>query len=434
MSLPLKSTFALGLAVAAFFTFSGSLLDSVKTSEKTPEKASDEILEVGIPNIYTKPSSPLSPQVEYSKDFYLNHKVRKGESFTSLFSEYGIDEKSQEVVSALTEKEKELSLKKGEHIELALNDKGKLHKLLLPLEENSFMLLEKEGSEFSTSNITYTKEDKERIAVGSIQTSFAQAADRAGLSYRVVDELVDLFAGRFSFQKDFRKDDRFVVIFRDSIREDGKSLGYTKVLAAMVSVKGKNYVAVRYVGKDGKERYFDEEGDLIGEAFLRYPLKFSRISSKYSLSRLHPVLKRRRPHLGVDFAAPKGTPVRSVADGQIIKAGRSGGAGIMLKVKHSGKYSTAYLHLSRIAKGIRKSKNVKRGQIIGYVGSTGLSTGPHLDFRFYKNGKSVNPLTVKLPKIDHLDSKTKVKKRFLKRVLFTLEHYHKVDLKDFYVG
>ena len=117
-----------------------------------------------------------------------------------------------------------------------------------------------------------------------------------------MDELVDLFASRFSFQRDFRKGDRFAVIFRDSVREDGKSLGYTKVLAAMVSVKGKKHVAVRYVGKDGKERYFDEDGDLIGEAFLRYPLKFSRISSGYSRSRLHPVLKRRRPHLGIDFA------------------------------------------------------------------------------------------------------------------------------------
>ena len=146
--------------------------------------------------------------------------------------------------------------------------------------------------------------------------------------------------------------------------------------------------------------YFDEYGNSLRKTFLKAPLKFSRISSRFSYSRLHPVLKYRRPHLGVDYAAPRGTPVQSVGSGVVVKAGYSGGAGHMIKVRHNSNYTTAYLHLSRYAKGITAGAKVEQGQIIGYVGSTGLSTGPHLDFRFYKNGVPVDPLKVDPPSSD----------------------------------
>jgi murein DD-endopeptidase MepM/ murein hydrolase activator NlpD len=396
-----------------------------------PVESSTQLLS---PQINSFVPQEIHSEMVYPKTIKVVHKIRSGESFRSLFSEYGVEDPSEPIRAAILSDRKDFSFTKGSTLELALNGEGKLAYLRFPSAESDFLLRRVKGGAFETSEIVYEKEDKERIAVGEVRTSFAAAADRAGMSYRVVDEVVDLFAGKFSFHKDFRKGDRFVVIFRDSVREDGMYLGQTEVLAAMIIVKGVPNVAVRYAGDDGVARYFNQDGELIGDAFLRYPLKFSRISSYYSRSRLHPILKRRRPHLGIDFAAPRGTPVRSVADGSILKAGRSGGAGIMLKVKHNEKYATAYLHLSRIAKGVKRGSRVKRGQIIGYVGSTGLSTGPHLDYRFYKNGKSVDPLKVKLPTVETLNAKNKVDERFLKRVLYTLKHYQGVDLEEFYFG
>ena len=148
--------------------------------------------------------------------------------------------------------------------------------------------------------------------------------------------------------------------------------------------------------------YYDLEGNSLRKAFLKAPLKFSRISSGFSHSRLHPVLKIRRPHHGVDYAAPSGTPVYALGDGKIIKAahGYNRGGGNMIKIRHNGVYSTAYLHLKAFAKGIKTGVYVKQGDLIAYVGTTGLSTGPHLDFRFYKNGKAVNPLKVESPPVE----------------------------------
>jgi len=146
--------------------------------------------------------------------------------------------------------------------------------------------------------------------------------------------------------------------------------------------------------------FFDDKGQSLRKAFLKAPLKFSRISSRFSNSRMHPILKIRRAHHGVDYAAPVGTPVYSIGDGVIIQTSHSGGAGNMIKIKHNSVYSTAYLHLKNFAKGIKQGVYVKQGDVIGYVGSSGLSTGPHLDFRFYKNGNPVDPLKVEAPPVE----------------------------------
>ena len=148
-----------------------------------------------------------------------------------------------------------------------------------------------------------------------------------------------------------------------------------------------------------RQHYVDETGVKLGNYFLRYPLKFTRISSVFSKSRFHPILKKSRPHNGVDFAAPTGTPVRSVGDGTVIDAGYRGGAGNMVKIKHNDKYSTAYLHLSKFAKGIKKGVKVSRGQMIGAVGKTGWATGPHLHFSLYIDNKYVDPFKVNIPKV-----------------------------------
>jgi murein DD-endopeptidase MepM/ murein hydrolase activator NlpD len=187
-------------------------------------------------------------------------------------------------------------------------------------------------------------------------------------------------------------------------------------------VAGKHYAAIRQTRQDGSAVYIDEKGEVLGGYFLKYPVQFSRISSVFSDSRLHPVLKYRRPHYGVDFAAPVGTPVRSVADGVVVEAGRNGGAGIMLKIQHDSRYSTAYLHLSRITKGITVGTKVKRGQLIGNVGMTGLTSGPHLHYSLYDHGKYIDPLQAKLKLVN--PDQVQVSRVKLKAELEKLEQYH----------
>lgn len=192
--------------------------------------------------------------------------------------------------------------------------------------------------------------------------------------------------------------DRFSVDF-DEQYVDTNYIGLGRIHGAYFHHANHDFYAIPFM-QDGVESFYDQEGNSLRKAFLKAPLRYSRISSRYSHSRLHPILKIRRPHLGVDYAAPIGTPVLSIGDGKVIKTGYSKGNGNMVKIQHNSVYATAYLHLSHYGTGIKTGAYVKQGDIIGYVGSTGLSTGPHLDFRFYKNGYPVDPLKVEAPPVE----------------------------------
>lgn len=229
---------------------------------------------------------------------------------------------------------------------------------------------------------------------GTIETSLYDAITEAGGSPVLVNELADVYAWEIDFFG-LQKGDAFKVVY-ERFEVKGADAGMGKIISSYFEHMNAPFYAFRYDQGEGDE-YFDEEGKSLRKTFLKAPLRFSRISSGFSYSRLHPILKIRRPHLGVDYAAPTGTPVVSVGDGVVIRASYSKGGGHVVKVKHNGNYTTAYLHLSRYGKGIKSGTVVKQGQIIGYVGSTGLSTGPHLDFRFYKNGKAVDPLKIDPP-------------------------------------
>lgn len=210
-------------------------------------------------------------------------------------------------------------------------------------------------------------------------------------------ELSEIYAWSIDFFG-LQPGDRYKVIY-DETFVDSLSVGITKIHAAWFYHGGREFWAIPFV-QDSVLSFFDEEGNSLRKAFLKAPLRFSRISSRFSHSRLHPILKIRRPHHGVDYAAPTGTPVLAVGDGQVTAAAYERGGGNYVKIKHNGVYNTTYMHLSRFGKGIRKGAWVKQGDVIGYVGSTGLSTGPHLDFRFYKNGAPVDPLKVEAPPVE----------------------------------
>jgi murein DD-endopeptidase MepM/ murein hydrolase activator NlpD len=238
-----------------------------------------------------------------------------------------------------------------------------------------------------------------RVAIGSIHTSLWNAMIDNGLNPTLANELSEIYAWSIDFFG-LQPADSFCVVY-DEQYVDTLLVGLGKIHIAFFRHNNQDFYAIPFM-QDSIENYFDLDGNSLRKSFLRAPLRFSRISSRYSHSRLHPILKIRRPHYGVDYVAPAGTPVQSVGDGTVVEVrrGYNNGGGNMIKIKHNSVYSTAYLHLSGFAPGIKPGVYVQQGDIIGYVGATGLATGPHLDFRFYMNGNSVDPLKVKVPPLD----------------------------------
>lgn len=249
-------------------------------------------------------------------------------------------------------------------------------------------------------NITPFKKEIRKVikySSGVIETSLWESMIDGGLHPTLASELSVIFAWTVDFFG-LQKGDSYKVIYEEMFI-DGKSLGTDRIFGAQFTWTGKTITAIPFI-QGGQETFFDNEGNSLRKAFLKAPLQFSRISSRFSSSRMHPILRIRRPHFGVDYAAPVGTPVQSIGDGKIISATTENGSGKMVRIVHNSVYSTAYLHLSRFGQGIYPGAFVKQGDIIGYVGSSGLSTGPHLDFRFYKNGSPVDPLSVEAPPVE----------------------------------
>ncbi len=231
---------------------------------------------------------------------------------------------------------------------------------------------------------------------GTITDTLYDSCLRAGLPANLIMDLADLFAYDIDFNTDLRPGDSFAVHFEDSVK-GGKRVHSGPILAAEMMVGGERYQAFLYTFSDGYKDYFDAEGNSLRKLFLKAPLSYSRISSTFTKKRLHPVLKIYRPHLGIDYAAPTGTPISALGNGTITFVGKKGGFGRYIEIRHNGTYRTTYGHLSAFAKGLHKGMKVTQGDLIGYVGSSGLATGPHLDFRFYKDGKPIDFLKTDFP-------------------------------------
>jgi murein DD-endopeptidase MepM/ murein hydrolase activator NlpD len=236
-----------------------------------------------------------------------------------------------------------------------------------------------------------------RYSSGSISTSLWEAAMENQLNPNLSSELSEIYAWTIDFFG-LQQGDRFKVIYEEEFIGE-KSIGIRKIHAALFEHAGNSIYAIPYI-QGSTMSFYDTTGASLRKAFLKAPLRYSRISSRFSGARYHPVLKIVRPHHGVDYSAPTGTPVVSIGDGRVTRTAFENGSGRIVRVTHNSVYSTAYMHLSRFGPGISPGVYVKQGQVIGYVGSSGLSTGPHLDFRFYRNGSAVDPLRVEAPPVN----------------------------------
>jgi murein DD-endopeptidase MepM/ murein hydrolase activator NlpD len=235
------------------------------------------------------------------------------------------------------------------------------------------------------------------MASGEIRSSLFAATDAAGLPDAIAIQIADIFASEIDFHRDLRRGDRFTVVY-EMVNVRGEPLRAGRVLAAEFVNDGKTHRAVWFQGPDGHAGgYYAPDGKNLRKAFLRSPLEFSRVSSGFSSARYHPVLKEWRAHRGIDYAAPTGTRVRATADGVVEFVGRQSGYGNLVILQHGGRYSTAYGHLNGFAGGLRRGSRISQGDVIGYVGATGLATGPHLHYEFRMDGQQRNPLAVAMP-------------------------------------
>lgn len=330
------------------------------------------------------------------------HTVKRGDTLSSIWTAHGAA-RSGGLLAAKALKEadpKAAILKEGDLLELSISASGDIVALKRRFGDTKVVELTGDSTSGYTARISeLAVTETTKTVSGTITDSFALAAHDLEVPPAVVDDLVDLFSSRVAFERAIQVGDTFTVSFRERRLQSGELLSPGEITHASLATGGKVLAAIRYAGADGKARYYGETGAALGNTFLRYPLKFSRISSVFTKARFHPVLKTKRAHNGVDFAAPTGTAVRSVGEGVVAFAGWTNGGGYTVRVKHCARYTTEYMHLSKFAKGLRVGSAVSRGEVIAAVGQTGLASGPHLHFALYDKGRYVNPLTAELPSV-----------------------------------
>ncbi|NDC37875.1 MAG: hypothetical protein EBZ48_07455 [Proteobacteria bacterium] len=355
---------------------------------------------------------------------WVKHKIARGDTLSSIWQRYGASRESASLAAkALADVSTQAArLHYGEEVELQVGDNGEIEGFKKWSRDGKVIVLEEDLERgYSSQLIEPEIIETEHTASGVITASFSAAARQVDVPYAVVDEYVDLFGGRVEFSRSLQPGDTFTIEYTERRTSTGTELDPGPISAASIKTGGKMLVAIRHAGDNNKPHYYDEDGNALGNFFLRYPVQFTRISSAFSESRFHPILKVHRPHNGVDFAAPIGTPVRAVADGVIEKAGWMNGGGNSVKIRHSERWATAYMHLSRISSNLRPGSRVTRGEIIGAVGMTGLATAPHLHFSLYDRGQYVNPLTTALPQ---MPSARPIPKDYLIASLQTLRAAH----------
>ena len=323
--------------------------------------------------------------------------VRPGDTLASIFKRHGLSPRDVHAVSTSQPLGKRLrSIYPGHELVLYTDEADQLmavHYATGPLDT---LVFEREGKTFSSRQVTEEPDKLLAYKHGIIDHSLFIASQRIGLNDNLTMRLAQIFQWDVDFVLDIRPGDSFYVVYEELYLE-GEHIGYGNILAAEFVNQGDRYRAIQYVDEQGDANYFAPNGDSMRKAFLRAPVEFSRISSNFNLRRVHPLFNTVRPHRGIDYAAPTGTPILAAGDGRISKASRTKPNGNFVIIQHGEQFVTKYLHLSKFARGIRSGAKVNQGQVIGYVGATGWATAPHLHYEFLVNGVHQNPRTVALP-------------------------------------
>jgi murein DD-endopeptidase MepM/ murein hydrolase activator NlpD len=362
--------------------------------------SSEEIAAVTRP-VVEQLAAPAAEAVAKMADVFVREeRIQRGDTVAALLARLGVEGdgalsflKANPQASVIFRQ-----MGPGKAVTARVGSDGALMSLNFPLNGGKDQVLIVEGSagNYRVSEQILPLETRVLMKSAEIRYSLFSATDAAGIPDSVATQLADIFGGDIDFHRDLRKGDRFSVIY-ESIDFLGKPVRTGRILAAEFVNDGRTYRAVWFEGSDGRAGYYTADGKNIRKVFLRSPLEFSRVTSGFSSGRLHPILNKIRAHQGIDFGAPTGTRVKATGDGVVEFVGRQGGYGNFIILRHQSQYQTAYGHLSGFAAGLHKGARVSQGDVIGYVGTTGLSTGPHLHYEFRVNGVHRNPLAMVLP-------------------------------------
>jgi murein DD-endopeptidase MepM/ murein hydrolase activator NlpD len=323
--------------------------------------------------------------------------TQPGDTLSKIFQRLGINNQTLHAILNKNPYAKSLtSIKPNQQLHVLVND-DKLEKLIFPLSPTQDLLIYKEDNIYKTKVNTRQMSTQNNYISARIQGSLYNSAKRAGIPYKLVQQMTDIFHWEIDFARELRTGDSFTILYKGFYIENNL-VNTGEILAVMFTSRGQTHKAIRYLNAEGEYDYFNVQGVSLKKAFTRYPVKFSHISSTFSKSRMHPILHYSRPHKGIDLAASLGTPIRATGDGRVASIGQHSGYGNMIKITHDQKFSSVYGHLLKFEKGLSKGDKVKRGQIIGYVGQTGLATAPHCHYEFHVNSVPHNPATVDLPR------------------------------------
>lgn len=346
----------------------------------------------------------LANDDEVSQQYWYKEHVRRDDTLNSLLSRLNI--RNRDAIDYLRSdniaSEIAASLKPGHQIEAQTDIDGNLISLEYQLDRDQFIAINKTSEGYAASKIVHQLEMRPILKSAEIRSSLFGATDDANIPDSIAIQVAEMFESEIDFHSDLRRGDHFNVIYEGSY-DDGELLKTGDVLAAEFVNKGKVYRAVGFRDANNQMQYYTPEGKSLHKSFLRSPLEFTRISSGFSLGRFHPVLQRLRAHKGVDMAAPTGTRIKASGDAVVDFVGQKGGYGNVIVLKHDNGVSTVYGHLSRFSAGLRRGAKVAQGEIIGFVGMSGLATGPHLHYEFLLNGKHHDPMKVALPKANPIE-------------------------------
>lgn len=323
--------------------------------------------------------------------------IQNGDNLSILFKRAGLNDRAiYELFSDAKDAKDLRHIRPGQKMSFLVED-GRLNGLKYVINELNSLSFERGNKGFSGKQIALKPDIKYAFRQATIDSSLYMAGKRAGMPSNLTMEMANIFGWDIDFALDIQKGDSFKVMYEEQFL-DGKRIGVGKVMAAEFTNGGKTFKAVRYTDKEGNSAYYTPDGRGMHKAFLRTPIEFARISSHFNLARKHPVLHIIRAHKGTDYAAARGTPIRATGNGKVSFAGVKGGYGNAVIIQHGQGIATLYGHMNGFAKGVRNGSRVSQGDVIGYVGSTGLASGPHLHYEFHVNGQVRNPVTVPLPK------------------------------------
>ncbi len=347
------------------------------------------------------PEMPQAPPIPEIRKEIIKGTIARGDTVSALLGEFFSAAEIHELNSQCKPVFALSRLSAGQPYRLCLSDDA-FERFEYDIDHDEQLIISREAEDFSVEKVPIPYTTETARVRGTIESSLFEAVTSTGESDVLAMNLADIFAWDIDFILDIRKGDSFQALVEKRYRE-GQPAGYGRILAAEFTNQGTTFQAFLYQDGDRRADYYDADGQSLRKAFLKAPLSFSRISSGFTTRRFHPITKTWKSHPAIDYAAPTGTPIKSVGDGVIIRKGYTKGNGNYVKIRHNSSYETIYLHMKGFAKNISKGKRVAQGQRIGYVGSTGLATGPHLCFRMYKNGAAVNPQRVKAPAVQPVD-------------------------------